>query len=88
MSNHFVNFFPGSVRDSRELSLDTHAAYGVEDIEGFVDSILVGCTSSAPTDGALAALEDGSVWGYLCDKHGEVAAREALEELHALLLGR
>lgn len=47
--------------------------------------MVVGCTSSAPVEGAKAALEDGSLWGNLCSKHGDEAVQDALEELHALL---
>lgn len=81
----YINFFPGNTRDSREVSITPDAAYGQEDIVGLVDSMLSGCTSSAPVDGARFALEDGSIWGDLCAKHGEEAVQGALEELHDLL---
>ncbi len=81
----YINFFPGNTRDERELSVNEVDAYGVEDIIGLVDSMIKGCTSSAPAEGALAALEDGSLWGELCAEHGDDAVQGALEELHDLL---
>ena len=81
----YINFFPGNTRDSREVSVNAEAAYGVEDVVGLVGSMLVGCTSSAPADGASFALEDGALWAELSARHGEEAVQAALEELHALL---
>jgi hypothetical protein len=52
---------------------------------GLVDSMILGCTSSAPVDGACAALEDGAIWGDLCAKHGDKVVQDTLEELHDLL---
>lgn len=81
-----INFYPGSMRDSRELSIDTVAAYSDYGIVELVDSMIVGTTASADFDGALAAVEDGALWADLCAKHGDDAVQEALEELHALLV--
>lgn len=86
MSNPtYINFFPGSTSDERSLSIDDTEAYGHEDIVGLVDSMIVGCTSSAPTEGARDAVRDGSLWGDLCAKHGDDMVRGTLEELDALL---
>lgn len=82
---NYINFFPGNTRDSRELSVHEHAAYALDDVVDLVDNMIAGCTSSAPIDGAKVALEDGSVWGDLCAKHGEANVQAALEELHELL---
>lgn len=84
MSN-YINFFPGDTREEREISINDNAAYGMGDIIELVDSIIVGCTGSADVAGAKEALEDGSIWGDLCAKHGDDAVQDALEELHALL---
>lgn len=81
----FINFFPGNTRDEREVSVSDDASYGMEDVVGLVDSMIAGCTSSAPVAGAVAALEDGSIWADLVAKHGEESVQDAIEELHALL---
>lgn len=82
----YINFFPGNMRDARDLTLsEVMAYYDAGDIAEFVDSMIVGCTASISTDGVKGALEDGSIWGDLCAKYGDEAVQEALEELHALL---
>jgi hypothetical protein len=83
---NYINFYPGTTREERELSLDADEAYGADDIVGLVDSMIKGSTSSAPVEGARAALEDGSLWSELCNEHGDTAVQEALEELHSLLV--
>ena len=81
----FINFFPGHSGQSREISIDEEAAYGLTDIFGLVDSMLSGCTASTNTHGVQEALEDGSLWAELCVKYGDSAVQETLEELHATL---
>jgi len=81
----YINFFPGDTREAREVSVSDVEAYGKTDITGLVDSMIVGCTASAPVDGAKAALEDGAIWADLCAKHGDDAVQGALEELHSIL---
>ena len=80
----YINFFPGSIRDERELSLNDEVHYCFHDIIALVYAMIMGCTCSAPVDGALAALEDGSIWGDLVAKHGD-AVQGAIEEVHALI---
>lgn len=98
----YANFFPGSTRDTRELSINAHDAYAIEDLRGFVDSIIKGCTSSLyiakdGQEGDLKslkeALEDVEVmiqWFGPQDDEDETeeqrAQREAVEELHALFV--
>ena len=81
----YINFFPGTTREARSLSTSGEAAYGAQDITGLVDSMIVGCTGSVHLDGVKDALEDGSIWGNLCEKHGEEAVQAVLEELHDLV---
>ena len=42
----WINFFPGNMRDERGFEFSTGPAYAPEDLKGFVDSIIRGCTSS------------------------------------------
>lgn len=84
---NYINFFPGNTRDSRSVSINADAFYGLDDLVGLVDSMLAGSTSSAPVDGAKAALEDGSIWGDLSATYGDETVQAALEELHNLLPG-
>ncbi len=81
----YINFFPGNVRDARELSINDDAAYGLYTIDDLVDAIIVGSTCSTALDGVKAALEDGALWVDLCRKHGDEAVQDALEELHGLV---
>ncbi len=81
----YINFFPGSVRDERELTITDDAAYGLYAIDDLVDAIIGGSTCSTVLDGVKGALEDGSLWADLCRKHGDGAVQDALEELHGLV---
>lgn len=81
----YINFFPGSTRKEKKFFFSDDPAYGIEDITGFADSVLQGCTSSAPVEGAKAALEDGSIWGDLCAAHGDDLVQGVLEELHDVI---
>lgn len=80
----YINFFPGNVDASREISIGVNAVYAVEDVIDLADAMIRGLTCSAPVEGAKDALEDGSIWGDLCEQHGE-AVEEVLGELHDLL---
>ena len=42
----WINFFPGSMRDERGFEFSAEPVYAPEDLKGFVDSIIRGCTSS------------------------------------------
>jgi hypothetical protein len=42
----WINFFPGNMRDERGFEFSAEPAYAPEDLKGFVDSIIRGCTSS------------------------------------------
>lgn len=81
----YINFFPGDTRDTREICVNAFASAPVEDIVGFVESIISGQVSSALVDGAKDALEDGAIWVELSAKYGERAVQDALEELHNLV---
>lgn len=97
----YINFFPGSMREERSLTIDSEAGYAVECLEGFVRSVIDGCTCSLfiAADGEdediaehLAALEDGALlaeWFGAQDSEGETedqrAQREAVEEVHDVL---
>ena len=76
-----------STKAERELSITESPAYASEEVTGFVDSMLRGCTSSVSTDGLRDALEDGSIWGWLCESFGDDEVQGALDEIHALLAG-
>lgn len=92
----FINFFPGSTQDERSITIDAQAGYALEDLEGFVKSVITGCTSSCyiAADGEdgdlaslIAALEDGALlaeW-FGCGESEDDAQREAVEEVHAVL---
>ncbi|MNC03810.1 hypothetical protein D3C87_1850870 [compost metagenome] len=81
----YINFFPGNANAPREINIRSQPAYGGEDVIDLVDAMIRGQTSSAPVEGAKAALEDGEIWGYLGEQHGEAAVQEVLEELHDFL---
>jgi hypothetical protein len=76
---NYLNFYPGSIEVSDQ------PAYAVEDVVGFATSVIRGCTSSTPVDGALDATEDGSIWADLCAKYGDDAVQGVIEEIHAVL---
>lgn len=96
----YLNFFPGDTRDERSLSIDETDGYAVEDLEGFVNSVIIGCTSSLyiaadGEDGDLSsllnALEDGALladWfgGSEDETEEQRAQREAVEEVHDALV--
>lgn len=90
----FINFFPGDTRDERSLSIDADAGYAVEDLEDFVKSVIVGCTSSCyiAADGEdgdlashIAALKDGALLGDWFGRDEHPANQSAVEEVHAEL---
>lgn len=81
----YINSYPGNTCNVNKISVSAGAAYNIEDVFGLVESMIVGDMSSAPLEGALMALEDGSIWSDLCAKHGDVSVQYALEELHELL---
>lgn len=97
----YANFFPGSMQEERSLTIDAEAGYALEDLEGFIRSIIDGHTSSLPIaeDGKeddlaslISALEDGALlaeWFGDQDNEDETAEqraqREAVEEAHDLL---
>lgn len=90
----YLNFFPGDTRDERSLSIDEADGYGGEDLEGFVKSVIVGCTSSCyiAADGEdgdlashIAALEDGALLGDWFGRDEHPANQSAVEEVHAEL---
>jgi len=97
----YLNFFPGSTQENRSLSIDEQAGYAIEDLEGFVRSVIDGCTCSLwiAEEGEqdelkdhINALEDGALlaeWFGVQDSEdeteGQRAQREAVEEVHAVI---
>ena len=90
----FINFFPGSTQDERSITIDAQAGYAIEDLEGFVKSVIAGCTSSCyiAADGEdgdlaslIAALEDGALLAEWFGGESEDET-EAVEEVHAALV--
>ena len=91
----FINFFPGSTQDERSITIDAQAGYAIEDLEGFVKSVIAGCTSSCHIaadgeDGELAshiaALEDGALLADWFGRDEHPANQSAVEEVHAELI--
>lgn len=70
--SRFINYNNGE-----GLTLTEFAAYAETDIQDFVDSVQRDISQSAPLDGALAALEDGSLWAD--------DQQPLIEEIHALI---
>lgn len=94
---NYINFFPGDMRNEREFFCTEEPAYATEDLEGFVDSVIKGCTSSIGFDdpkGLMDALEDGALlaewFGPQDDEEPteeQVAQQEAVEEVHSAMEG-
>lgn len=98
----YLNFTPAYLNTERSLTVDAQDGYAVEDLEGFVQSVIDGCTSSLyiATDGwdgdlasHIAALEDGALladWFGGSDSEDETeeqrAQREAVEEVREELI--
>jgi hypothetical protein len=93
--NNYLNFSPGSMRHERSFEFSEEPAYAIEDLDGFVQSVLYGTTSSLDCScwkDMCEALEDGAVleqWFDHQDNEEETeeqrAQREAVEEVHAAL---
>lgn len=82
----YLNFTPAYLNTERSLTVDTQANHTVEDLEGFVRSVIASCTSSlyiapAGEDGDLssliAALEDGAL---LAEWFGSSDSEDETEE--------
>lgn len=72
---HFINY-----NAHTGLSINTYRApegYANSDVTGLVEDIHAERSGCCPLEGALEALEDGSLW--------QDADQEILEELHALI---
>lgn len=84
----YINFFPGSMRDARDISVSDDAAYGMaQDLGDFLDSMIKGCTASIDADGVKDAICDGALLGTIKTEYGidDAALQEVAEELHAAL---
>lgn len=84
----YINFFPGSMREARGISVSDDAACGMaRDLGDFLDSMIKGCTASIASDGIKDAICDGALLGAIKDSYGmdDAALQEVAEELHAAI---
>ena len=83
-----INFFPGSTRDDREISIASEPAYGMAtDLADFLHSMIHGTSASIAAEGIRDALEDGELLGAMlaAGTLTETELQEAVEELHGAL---
>ena len=84
----YINFFPGSMRDWREIFTSDTATYGMAtDLGDFLHSMIQGTSISIAAEGIRAALEDGNVLGQIMREYSltEADLQDAVEELHEAL---
>ena len=84
----YINFFPGNIREAREITVSDAPAYGMSaDLGDLLDSMLTGSTASLPAAGVKAALEDGALLGAIAAEQGfdDDTLQQLAEELHAAL---
>ena len=85
MNDRYINFFPGDMREDREIMISNEPFYGMSpDLGCFLGSIVRGCTDSFPADGVRESIEDGELLGQILGSSmgmTETELQEAIEEL-------
>lgn len=74
--NYFINY--NAQTSSITINTYRNNGFGSLNVLGLVGDIQRGLLSNCPLEGALAALEDGSIWND--------AQQEIIENLHATIL--
>lgn len=84
MSSFITHYYAS--REEQDLFIDHQPYYVLVDALELIEAMILGHKVSASTVGLSDALEDGSLWGDLCLRHGDQAIQQALEDVHCLIV--
>jgi hypothetical protein len=85
----YLNYFPGSVYESRDLWLSDYPVYAIDDFGGFLHSVSFGVTASVRTEGLTFELNNYVLLRNIIEDYGldEECVEEIVEHINALILG-